>query len=80
MVAMGCIPFFLAVSLDIRIMEAAAAFKGEEFPAVTTPSGLNAGLRSFILQMWHHLERPGLDPRRISFRLPVLLRWGGFRL
>jgi hypothetical protein len=31
-VAMGWIPFFLAVSLDIRIMEAAAAFKGEEFP------------------------------------------------
>ena len=39
-VAKGLIPFFFAVSLDMRIMEVAAAFKGEEFPAVMTPSGL----------------------------------------
>ena len=42
-VASGLMPFFLAVSLDIKTMDVAAAFKGEEIPAVMTPSFLKAG-------------------------------------
>ncbi len=43
-VASGLMPFFFAVSFDMRIMDVAAAFRGEEIPAVITPPFLNAGL------------------------------------
>ena len=36
-VAIGLIPFFSAVSFDINNIDVAAAFRGDELPAVITP-------------------------------------------
>ena len=42
-VARGLIPSFFALSFEMSTMEEAAAFRGEEFAGVMTPSFLDEG-------------------------------------